>query len=235
MNKRNIKQLLLAGSTLMVLGACSTREVQESTPTPEEEVEEVDETEVVEEGAETEENTDVEAEEEEAEEEPPTSDVGKRSNPVPVGESVTYTEVYYGEDWEEEYEAEYEVRITDIVRGEEALTILKEENQFNEPAPEGMEWAIITLEGTLHAGDEDVPYTVVPWFSVVDSTGSEVPQDDYATLDGNEYGYVDLFPGGTTEGRIAHYMPVDDESLLFLDDMMGSGIYFSLTPDSDSE
>jgi len=143
MNKRSIKQLLLVGSTLMVLGACSSREVQESTPTSDEEVE-VEETEVVSEEEETEET-----------EEAPTSAVGKRSNPVPVGDSVTYTEAYYGEEVEDEYEAEFELRITDVVRGEEALAILQEENQLNEPAPEGMEWTIITLEGTLHAGDEE--------------------------------------------------------------------------------
>lgn len=92
-----------------------------------------------------------------------------------------------------------------------------------------MEWIIISLEGTLHEGDEDVPYTVVPWFSVVDSTGSGVAQDEYASLSGDGYGYVDLFPGGSTSGRITKYIPEGDDSLLVLDDFFASGIYFSLS------
>lgn len=215
MNKKMLKYSLLPLTVLSLFGCGPSRSVQET---------EVEDTEVVEE---------VEAEEEEVEEEVVEEEVvvevGKRSNPVLMGESVTFTETYYGEDLTESYEALFELKVTDILRGEEAFATLLEENQFNEPAPEGMEWAIITLEGTLHEGDEDVPYTVLPWFSVIDSSGSEVSQDEYATLDGNEFGYVDLFPGGQTSGRITQYMPIDDPSLLVLEAMLSNGIYFSLS------
>lgn len=214
---------VLTGIALL-LGGCSTRETQESTPVEDavEDVEEAIETEEVEAEEEVE-------QEEKVEEDSPADNIGKRSNPIPLNQSVVYTETYYGDDYETEYEAKYEMTITDVVRGEEAFNILKAENSYNEAAPEGMEWAVITIKGKLHEGDEDTPYSVFPMFSVIDSAGSEVTQDDYGTFDGNEYGYVDLFPGGETEGRISVYMPVDDTSLLVLDDMFGSGIYFSLT------
>ncbi|GEK91181.1 hypothetical protein [Alkalibacterium kapii] len=217
MLRNKFLKILLFSSMSLTLASCSSREVQDTDS-----VEDAS-TETAESTTDQETGNDAEAETEES-----TSELGKRSNPVPVGESITYTETYYGDDMESEYEAEFELKVTDVVRGEEAFNTLKAENEFNEAAPEGMEWAIISLEGQLHQGDEDVPYPVYPTFTVVDSDGSEVPQDIYGTFDGNEFGYVDLFPGGTTSGRIAKYMPVDDESLLVLDDMIGSGIYFSL-------
>lgn len=177
------------------------------------------------------EDTDSEEElEEEVAEEPKekeASNVGKRSNPVPLGTAFQFEDTYSDDDFNS-LDAVFELTVLDVIRGDEAYDILVSENQFNEPAPEGMEWAIISLEGRLIEGDEDVPYTVVPWFSVVDSSGSEISQDDYGTFDGNEYGYVDLFPGGTTTGRIAKYIPLGDDTLLVLDEFWGSGIYFSL-------
>ena len=173
------------------------------------------------------EDTDSKEETEEEPEEKETSNVGKRSNPVPLGTPFQFEDTYYDDD-SNRLDAVFELTVLDVIRGEEAYDILMSENQFNEPAPEGMEWAIISLEGKLIEGDEDVPYTIVPWFSVVDSSGSEISQDDYGTFDGNEYGYVDLFPGGTTTGRIAKYIPAGDDTLLVLDEFLGSGIYFSL-------
>lgn len=175
------------------------------------------------------EDTDSKEEAEEPEEsgKKETSNVGKRSNPVPLGTPFQFEDTYYDDD-SNRLDAVFELTVLDVIRGEEAYDILMSENQFNEPAPEGMEWAIISLEGKLIEGDEDVPYTIVPWFSVVDSSGSEISQDDYGTFDGNEYGYVDLFPGGTTTGRIAKYIPAGDDTLLVLDDFWDSGIYFSL-------
>lgn len=171
----------------------------------------------------------VEEEPEEVEEdEVSSSDIGKRSSPVPLGDSIEFVDRYYDENFDEKFDALLNLGIKDIVRGEDAYNILIQENQFNDPAPEGMEWLIITLEAELLEGDEDNPYTIVPWFDIVDSSGSEISQDDYGTLDGDEYGYVDLFPGGTNSGRITLYGPENDDSLLSLDTNEGK-IYFSLT------
>ncbi|WP_177244003.1 hypothetical protein [Alkalibacterium sp. 20] len=45
---------------------------------------------------------------------------------------------YFGDD-DTKYEALYTMKITDVVRGDEAFTVLQAENEFIEPAPEGME------------------------------------------------------------------------------------------------
>ena len=202
---------------IVIIGVISGGDDEEALDTTESETEEVVEKTGPEEVEES----------EEIEEEAETSNVGKRSNPVPLGTAFQFEDTYYDDD-SNRLDAVFELTVLDVIRGEEAYDILMSENQFNEPAPEGMEWAIISLEGKLIEGDEDIPYTIVPWFSVVDSSGSEISQDDYGTFDGNEYGYVDLFPGGTTTGRIAKYIPAGDDTLLVLDEFLGSGVYFSL-------
>lgn len=155
--------------------------------------------------------------------------LGKRSNPVPLGEWIEFEDVYYEsfESWDE-IEARLKVRILEVIRGETAYDQLVAENEFNEPAHEGHEWVIAHLEIEMLEGDEDAPYLVSPFINVISSTGSEVPQDDYGTLEGNEFGYVDLFPGGTHSGRLSFYVPVDDDSLFVYESNLGSGFYFSI-------
>lgn len=155
--------------------------------------------------------------------------LGKRSNPVPVGEWIEFTDTYYEslENWDE-IEGRFKLRITEVTRGDEAYEQLKKENQFNDPAPEGNEWIIVNFEIEMLEGDEDAPYSVSPYITVFSSSGNEISQDDYGTLDGNEYGYVDLFPGGTHSGRETKYIPVGDESLLAYETGFDQGIYFSI-------
>lgn len=156
--------------------------------------------------------------------------LGKRSNPVPISEWIEFQDIYY-ESLEsfDEIEGTYKLRITEVERGESAFEQLKSENQFNEPAPEGYEWIIATFEIEMLTGDEDAPYSLAPYITVMSSSGNEVPQDDYGTLDGNEFGYVDLFPGGTHSGRVTNYVPEGDEALLVYEYGFDSSIYFSIT------
>ena len=203
--------VLLAGS-LIALVACGADTVDNEEEVV---VDDIEEVETVEES---------EVEEETSEKE---SEYGKRSNPVPVGEWVSIEENLY-DDEDNVLDAVLDLRITDVVRGEEALGILKNENQFNEEAPDGHEWVIVSLEAKLVEGDEDVPFNVYPWFSIIDSTGSEVSQDDWGTLDGDEYGYVDLFEGGETSGRYVFYTLEGDDTLLSYEQFLNGSTYFSL-------
>lgn len=203
--------VLLAGSliTLVACGADTVDNKEEVVVDNTEEVETLEESKVEEEASEKE------------------SEYGKRSNPVPVGEWASIEESLY-DDEENVLDAVLNLRITDVVRGEEAFGILKSENQFNEEAPEGHEWVIVSLEAKLVEGSEDVPFNVYPWFSIIDSTGSEVSQDDWGTLDGDEYGYVDLFEGGETSGRYVFYTLKEDDTLLSYEQFFEGSTYFSL-------
>lgn len=162
--------------------------------------------------------------------EEPADTIGKRSNPVPIGEWIEFEDTYY-ESLEsfDGIDGKFKLRITEVERGDEALDKLIEENQFNEPAPDDNEWVIAHFEIEMLDGDEDAPYTLVPFVSVMSSSGNEISQDDWATLDGNEFGHVDLFPGGEHSGRLTMYVPEGDESLLVYEYGFDSAIYFSIT------
>ena len=63
---------------------------------------------------------------------PTTGAIGTgRSNPVPLGE------VGQAGDWE--------IQVLEVVRGDDAYNRLIEANQFNDPAPQGMEYAVVNV------------------------------------------------------------------------------------------
>jgi hypothetical protein len=163
----------------------------------------------------------------EAESEVSTSTVGKRSNPVPLGQAIEIPVEYSNEDWTETYEGTISLQINGITKGQAALDTLKAENQFNEAAPEGMEWVIFDVTMKLLDGNQDTPFTILPNFEIVSSSGSEIAQDAYASLDGNEFGYTDIFPGAETSGRVVKYAPIGDNFLISYDENYSASFYFS--------
>jgi len=163
----------------------------------------------------------------EAESEVSTSTVGKRSNPVPLGQAIEIPVEYSNEDWTETYEGTISLQINGITKGQAALDTLMAENQFNEAAPEGMEWVIFDVTMKLLDGNQDTPFTILPNFEIVSSSGSEIAQDAYASLDGNEFGYTDIFPGAETSGRVVKYAPIGDNFLISYDENYSASFYFS--------
>lgn len=203
------KSLLLFGASVLFLTACGEEdtgiEIEESQ----------DDTEVVE---------DVDANETEE-----STDIGTRSNPVPLGNTATQEFEFFTED--ADYSGNRSITISNVMRGEEAYNYLMDANPYNEEAPEGMEWVMVDVEYVLNEADtEDEPVYVMPEFIIVASDGSEVSQDEaYPTLnDGEEFGYVELYSGGTADGKFAFFAPTDDEVLLKFDDWNNPAIFFSL-------
>jgi hypothetical protein len=143
-----------------------------------------------------------------------SSAFGKRSNPVPLGQAIEIPVEYSNEDWTENYEGTISLQINGITKGQAALDTLMAENQFNEAPPEGMEWVIFDVTLKLLDGNQDTPYTTFPSFDIISSSGSEIAQDAYASLDGNEFGYTDIFPGAEASGRVVKYAPIDDGFLI---------------------
>lgn len=173
----------------------------------------------------------VEAEEEKTleESEEETTNSGSRSNPVALGETITQDIEFLSE--ESSHSGNRSITLSNVSRGEEVYNYLMEANQFNERAPEGMEWVMLDVEYTLNEADtEDEAVYVTPDFSVVASDGSEISQSEaYATLDsGEEFGYVELYSGGQASGKYAFFAPIGDEVLLKFDDWIAPSIFFSL-------
>ena len=162
----------------------------------------------------------------EAESSEQVSEVGKRSNPVALGDEATWTVLYSDADYEP-LEGKITTKISNVVRGDEALTLLKADNPYNEAAPDGYEWAIFDVSLTLVEGSEDDPFnTSVVSITPIASDGSEVAQNDYATFaDGTDFGYKDLYKGGTDSGKVGLIVPVEDETLIELTDWNTSVFY----------
>lgn len=212
-----MKKYLLLFVSAMLLGACSDSDSAQVT-TQDSDTEENSES------VETKEDTTKTAESDEAKE----SEVGNRSNPVPLGKSATWN-VLYGDSNDEPIEGTITTTISDIVRGDEAYQQLLTDNEFNEEAPEGYEWLLFNLKLTLDDGSDDDAFntsqiSIIP----IASDGSEVDQTTYATFaEGTDFGYKDIYKGGTDEGKVGLLVPVDDDTLIELTDW-NSGVFFSL-------
>lgn len=153
---------------------------------------------------------------------------GKRSNPVSIGETATWDVVYY-DDESNPLDGTVKTTISNVVRGEEAFNYLKNANEYNEPTPEGYEWAIFDVSLTLVEGSEDDSFnTANISITPIASDGSEVSQSDYATFeDGTAFGWKDLYSGGNDSGKFGVIVPEDDETLLEVSDM-NTRIFYKL-------
>lgn len=195
MKKLLVSLVLLVG----LLGACSSQEVKvkEEPAEEEKEVEEVKE-----------------EPKEESKEEPKEkkeAPLGTFANPIPYGETALIESGVYDDDGNF-YEAEFQIKVSNVQRGGEVMQFLLEQNQFNDPAPEGYEWLMFDIEYTAKIEDPSVPDYVAPSFNVFDSSGSPINQFDlYATFaDGNEFGWVDVYDGGSTSGKVAVIVPIGE-------------------------
>lgn len=156
--------------------------------------------------------------EEFAEEEESSSEVGNRSNPVEVGESVTIPGTVYSDEGEEA-NGEFTISLSHFVRGQEAMDFLLSENEFNEEPPDGQEWMIFDVSVEASIDNPDIPYYAMPVFNVFDSSGSPVSQDTYATFASDEFGYQDIYDGGTHTGKAAVIVPEEEDVLIEYSDM----------------
>ena len=153
--------------------------------------------------------------------------IGKRSNPVPVGTTATFDTQYYTEDGSK-IETNVSMTVSNVIRGQEAMNYLTSANQFNETPPAGKEWVIFDVVMKLNKGSQDDPYYVMPNFTPVSSNGEEVSQEAYATLnDGEEFGYKDLYEGGTQTGKVGILVPTGDDTLIEFDDF-NTKLFFKL-------
>lgn len=125
-----------------------------------------------------------------------------RSNPYPLSELVP------APNWD--------VQVLEVVRGEEAWKAIQSANQFNEPAPEGMEYLLVKLhvkstytdsdEHTIGSGDFKVTGDrLIKYF-----TALAVPPDP--PLDGK------LFGSGETEGWSAYLVGQGEGNLILVVD-----------------
>lgn len=150
--------------------------------------------------------------------------VGTRSNPLPFGDTITVKENIYDDSFNA-YASAVDITLLETIRGEEAWTMIQNENQFNEPAEEGYEYVIVKVKGFLKESetDDDSLYFSNMNFNFVSNDGevynwtSVVVPNDLST---------ELYNGGTGEGLIANQVKVGDDFKVSYDSSEGSPVFF---------
>ena len=129
----------------------------------------------------------------------PSGDVGERSNPIPLNRVVSYP------SWD----------ISVVSFDGNANSEIAEENQFNEPPPDGHVYVLVHFQGT-YTGTEfgslwlDLDYYVVGNTNITYEQAWVVTPNDLTNL-------PDALPGGTVGGNLAFLVPEDVvDSLLLL-------------------
>jgi hypothetical protein len=127
------------------------------------------------------------------------TDLGEeRGNPAPFGETVTT------EDWE--------VTILEVVRGDEAWTMVQEANQFNEPPEEGMEYVAVKAHARYISTVDESLAIDGSYFETTGSAG--VLYDPPSIVDPSPVLDATLFPGGQYEGWVTLQAAQDETGLL---------------------
>ncbi|WP_438317281.1 hypothetical protein [Sporosarcina sp. FA9] len=166
-----------------------------------------------------------EATEEEVEvEEVVEKPVGTRSNPLPFGDTITVKENIYDDSFNS-YESALDITLLELIRGEAAWEVIKNENMFNEPAAEGFEYVLIKAKGFLKESetDDDSLYFSNMNFKFVSNEG-EVYEWGSVVIP-NELS-KELYNGGTGEGFIANQVKIGDDFKLSYDSSEGSPVFF---------
>lgn len=178
-------------------------------------------------GVETKEKTASEPEKktEEKKEEKKESAKGSRSNPVTFKEAAVISQDIY-DDNSDSYKAKLELSILEVTRGQQAFDILKKENEFNEPAPDGFEWVLVKAKGkVVEAETEDHPYWLSGSnFKFVGSDG-KVSNEDVSAVVPDELA-DELYNGAEGEGFFAGVVKVNDDFKLEFE-AAGPSVFFN--------
>ena len=154
-----------------------------------------------------------------------TSEFGKRSNPVPLGQNQIVDVVIYDNE-SNSFAAQAEITVNSVERGEGVLEFVKGINEYNETPPEGSEYIMLDVTTKLIESETE-DYA---WF--VDGMNF-----DFIGGDGSPYEWTsvvvepslsgEVFAGGSLEGKVVNMVKKDDPILLVLEDGNWDNIFFA--------
>jgi hypothetical protein len=130
-------------------------------------------------------------------------DIGKEmNNPALLSEKIVT------EEWE--------ISILEVVYGDEALNMVMEANQFNDPPEDGMEYIIVNIYARNISSTEDSNNIDWTYFNI---TGNANIKYEHPSIVSPEPRLnIDLYPGGVTEGWIVLQAGIDEENLIIIFD-----------------
>jgi len=121
---------------------------------------------------------------------------GSRENPYPVGSEISNS------DWT--------VVINSV--NPDGNAVVSEANQFNEPAPAGSHYEIVNYTVTYTGADSS--YAAEVQVDAVLSSGSVVGPYDALVVLSDDFGFDELYAGGTITGSVAYLVPDGDTYVL---------------------
>jgi len=141
-----------------------------------------------------------------------TTTVGERTNPVPLGESITteYVRFTYNNEV-----VGYTMRVSEMLRGDEAMQLALSWNQFNNrDFPEGKDLILVKVEFTLNkysSNDENDPEWLASsiHFDFFNGDYSEV--SEFISVVVEPHFFAKLFEGASTSGWIYTVADRDDQ------------------------
>lgn len=150
-----------------------------------------------------------------------------RSNPAPINTVQTYSKT---DSYDEEYTVN--VRVMEVIRGDDAYTMLRKANRYNDPAPDGYEYVLVKVALSVLSVEDDGSVNASSMgykFKSFSNNNEESPDQSAVEPEPNLEGM--LYAGGNTEGWIARLVKKDDAKpkLAFGLDYDGKGgIWFAL-------
>ncbi|MBU8681961.1 hypothetical protein [Bacillus haynesii] len=142
-----------------------------------------------------------------------TAEFGSKNNPFNFKEPEVIIDSVRGNDGVK-YEAEVSITVEDVVRGEKAYEILKEENSTNPKAEDGYEWALVKLKvGLDKIENEKYPITIAQAFSFdFVSKDGQIYNSDKPVIPNELEG--DIYVGTSKEGFIVQQVKQGDDFLI---------------------
>lgn len=152
-----------------------------------------------------------------------------RNSPAPIGTAQSIQI----DNWTEKYNAS--VVILEATRGAAAYNMLKEANQFNSPAEEGMEYIVVKARVSINSVSEDKAIHLSE-YSFDAYSSDNVEYDTVIAVDPSPEFSGNVFAGGTLEGYFTVQVSQSDKApkVVFGSNYDGSGgIWFSLTSEKN--
>lgn len=204
-----MKKLVLLGMAAFVLGACGNSTQEEAK---------ADDTSSTEQTAST---------------ESATNEQGKRSNPYTLADTFEMAVQYTDPDSDDYETIDGRIKVTfnEVTLGQEAQDFLLSENEFNEEAPEGYQWAVFDTSVELLEGSEDVPFNLFLTETVYDGEGASVDNMMASGYSNNQLSDQSIFPGAVAQGNIVLLVPENIDGALMEMSYLGGGdtIYVNLS------
>jgi len=149
-----------------------------------------------------------------------TPEFATRDNPVPLGEPL-YIGLKGG--------GQVELRVDDVLLGDDALWKIKQANQFNDTPAEGMEYLLAHVAATVPDPVDDAWLTWEPSYWSAVSGGRFVDSEPFGLVMPQPEFEGEILPGGTIAGWVAFEVPVaDDMALVFLRKSDRGGWWFAV-------